>query len=265
MIHRHRTLCQRKNRIFTFLDKLAFKRGIPAWQRCEAFFKLAAQGHGDHVPPAHLRAQLEECFTPLPSWYAPFEGQLVKEGEYPVFALTQRPMAMYHSWGSQNAWLRQIHGYNPLFISHELAEKHDLAEGDWAEVTSHHGTITVPVVVMQGVNKDTVWTWNAIGKKKGAWRLSDDAPESNKGFLLNHLIHELLPPKGDGLRWSNSDPITGQAAWYDLKVKIAKASPPANLASLPQFESPAELPNMPKTQDTVRYGLKWTNAARDKS
>ena len=24
--------------------------------------------------------------------------------------VTQRPMAMYHSWGSQNAWLRQIHG-----------------------------------------------------------------------------------------------------------------------------------------------------------
>jgi hypothetical protein len=83
--------------------------------------------------------------------------------------------------------------------------------------------------------------------------------------LLNHLIHELLPPKGDGLRWSNSDPITGQAAWYDLKVAIAKASPPANLASLPQFERPADLPNMPEKEQTVRYGLKWTNAARDKS
>ena len=72
--------------------------------------------------------------------------------------------------GITNAWLRQIHGYNPLFISTELAEKHGLADNDWAQVTSHHGTITVPVVVMQGVNKDTVWTWNAIGKKKGAWR-----------------------------------------------------------------------------------------------
>ncbi len=26
--------------------------------------------------------------------------------------------------------------------------------------------------------------------------------EATKGFLLNHLIHELLPEKGDGLRWS---------------------------------------------------------------
>ena len=98
-----------------------------------------------------------------------------------------------------------------------------------------------------------------LAKKKGAWRLSDDAPESNKGFLLNHLIHELLPPKGDGLRWSNSDPITGQAAWYDLKVRIEKAEPPANLASLPQFDSPETLPNMPSVPDTVRYGGQWTS------
>ena len=37
-------------------------------------------------------------------------------------------------------------------------------------------------------NPDTVWTWNAIGKRSGAWGLSPDAPEAKKGFLLNHLI-----------------------------------------------------------------------------
>ena len=78
---------------------------------------------------------------------------------------------------------------------------------------------------MAALNDNTVWTWNAIGKRKGAWALDKDAPEATKGFLLNHLIHELLPPKGDGLRWSNSDPITGQAAWFDLKVRIEKAPP----------------------------------------
>ncbi len=46
---------------------------------------------------------------------------------------------------------------------------------------------------MEGVNKDTVWTWNAIGKRAGAWTLDADAPEARKGFLLNHLISELLP------------------------------------------------------------------------
>ncbi|MEO1723284.1 MAG: hypothetical protein AAFR84_12850, partial [Pseudomonadota bacterium] len=51
------------------------------------------------------------------------------------------------------------------------------------------------------------------------------APEATKGFLLNPLINELLPPRGDGLRWSNSDPVTGQAAWFDLRVRIEKAAP----------------------------------------
>ena len=60
-------------------------------------------------------------------------------------------------------------------------------------------------------------------KKKGAWNLSPQAPESNKGFLLNHLISDVLPNEGNrNSQLSNSDPITGQAAWYDLKVKIYK-------------------------------------------
>jgi hypothetical protein len=86
---------------------------------------------------------------------------------------------------------------------------------------------------MEALNAKTVWTWNAIGKRKGAWALDEDAPETTKGFLLNHLIHELLPPKGDGMRWSNSDPITGQAAWYDLRVNIRRADAPADLQSQP--------------------------------
>jgi hypothetical protein len=94
---------------------------------------------------------------------------------------------------------------------------------------------------MAALNENTVWTWNAIGKRKGAWALDEKAPEATKGFLLNHLIHELQPPKGDGLRWSNSDPVTGQAAWFDLRVKIEKAEPQSE--SSPGFEpitSPVE-------------------------
>ena len=186
-------------------------------------FRLAAQGHGQHQPPEHLRAQLDSVMDPLPIWYEPFEETLVDKNEYPIHALTQRPMAMYHSWGTQNAWLRQIHGTNPMYVSGEIWAEHGFAEGDWAWVTSTHGKIKVPVVRMDALNGKTIWTWNAIGKRKGAWALDEKAPEANKGFLLNHLIHELLPPKGDGMRWANSDPITGQAAWFDLRVKIERA------------------------------------------
>jgi hypothetical protein len=78
---------------------------------------------------------------------------------------------------------------------------------------------------MAALNENTVWTWNAIGKRKGAWALDAGAPEATEGFLLNHLISELLPPKGDGMRYSNSDPVTGQAAWFDLRVRIERVGP----------------------------------------
>jgi anaerobic selenocysteine-containing dehydrogenase len=184
-------------------------------------FQLAAEGHGNRQPPAHLRAQIKSRMDPLPIWYEP--DQTGTE-EFTINALTQRPMAMYHSWGSQNAWLRQIHGRNPLYLPTKIMQDHGFRDGDWARVTSPHGAIRVPVAHMAALNENTVWTWNAIGKRKGAWALGEGAPEATKGFLLNHLIHELLPPKGDGLRWANSDPITGQAAWFDLKVKIEKVA-----------------------------------------
>ncbi|MCK8484361.1 molybdopterin oxidoreductase family protein [Aliiroseovarius sp. S2029] len=188
-------------------------------------FQLAAEGHGDIQPPDHLRARIAETMDPLPIWYPPFEDQSVDPDEYPIHALTQRPMHMYHSWGTQNAWLRQITGKNALYLPTEIWEQYGFAEGDFATVTSAHGSITVPVAHHAALNPKTVWTWNAIGKRKGAWALDKDAPEATEGFLLNHLIHELQPPKGDGLRWANSDPVTGQAAWFDLRVKIEKTEP----------------------------------------
>ncbi|MDI3336093.1 molybdopterin oxidoreductase family protein [Defluviimonas aestuarii] len=203
-------------------------------------FRLAAEGHGERQPPEHLRERVRTTMDPLPIWYEPFGDSA--GADYPVHALTQRPMAMYHSWGSQNAWLRQIHGHNPLYVPTKIWEANGFQDGDWARVTSPSGEITVPVAHMAALNENTIWTWNAIGKRKGAWALDPDAPEATKGFLLNHLIHELLPEKGDGMRWSNSDPITGQAAWFDLRVRIEKAGPPEE--SQPAFPSiPSPVPS----------------------
>jgi hypothetical protein len=97
---------------------------------------------------------------------------------------------------------------------------------------------------MDGVNPDTVWTWNAIGKRAGAWDLDPASPEFRKGFLLNHLISELLPPDG-GYDYANADPITGQAAWYDLRVRIERAAP---------GEDHAALPALPLLENSVSLG-----------
>ena len=51
-------------------------------------FKLAAEGHGDVQPPEHMREQIKTCFTPLPSWYQPFEDKQTDDDEFPIYALT---------------------------------------------------------------------------------------------------------------------------------------------------------------------------------
>ena len=94
-------------------------------------FQRAAEGHGDRQPPEHLRDRIKETLDPLPIWYAPAEDSYIDLTEYPIHALTQRPMAMYHSWGTQNAWLRQIHGMNPLYVPSNLMQEHNLVDGEW--------------------------------------------------------------------------------------------------------------------------------------
>ena len=69
----------------------------------------------------------------------------------------------------------------------------------------------------------------------------------HQGFLLNHVISELLPPQKDGHRYANIDPVTGQAAWYDLKVRLRKCAAeeagetsPSFAALTPPLDKPAQ-------------------------
>jgi anaerobic selenocysteine-containing dehydrogenase len=226
-------------------------------------FRLAAQGHGEVQPPERHRARVSAYFDPLPIWYAPFEEAAVVGDAYPLHAITQRPMAMYHSWGSQNAWLRQIHTANRLFIHRETALRLGLADDDWVWIVSHHGRVKGQIRLMDGVSPDTVWTWNAIGKRRGAWGLAADAPEMTRGFLLNHVISELLPAQPDGYRYANSDPVTGQAAWYDLKVRLEKAAPDEAATTAPLLPPLGTLPGQQPTPAVLRYGARFRGRRED--
>jgi sulfite dehydrogenase (quinone) subunit SoeA len=215
-------------------------------------FRLAAQGHGAVQPPDSHRQRIAEYFDPLPFWYQPFEEARIDRATFPFHAVTQRPMQMYHSWHSQNAWLRQILGRNRLFVARRTGRALGLADDDWVWVASHNGRIRVQVKLMDGVNPDTVWTWNAIGKRAGAWNLDRASPEFRQGFLLNHLIAELLPADG-GPSFANADPVTGQAAWYDLRVRLDKAAPAEAGLSSPGFTVLPPLPAMPSPPAILRY------------
>jgi anaerobic selenocysteine-containing dehydrogenase len=209
-------------------------------------FRLAAQGKSEgRQPPEHLRERIDTYFDPLPFWYAPLEEAATDLASYPLNAITQRPMAMYHSWDSQNAWLRQIHSHNYLHVNPRTAQAAGIADGGWAWVESQWGQVRCMLRYSEAVEPGTVWTWNAIGKADGAWQLAPGADEARKGFLLNHLISEELPMRGTASgRISNSDPITGQAGWYDVRVRIRPAEPDEPHETFPQIASMPAVPGV---------------------
>ena len=205
-------------------------------------FRLAATGKRPGAqPPEHLKARIYKYFDPLPFWYPPLEDEATDLTKFTLNAITQRPMAMYHSWDSQNAWLRQIHSHNYLYVNTATALQHGIADGAWMWIESQWGKVKCMARHSEAVDPGTVWTWNAIGKAESAWSLSDNADESKKGFLLNHLIAEELTL--GGFTVSNSDPITGQAGWYDVRVRLAPAVDDESQETWPQVKA-YEVPGM---------------------
>jgi sulfite dehydrogenase (quinone) subunit SoeA len=225
-------------------------------------FRLAAQGKSaGRQPPDELRERIETYFDPLPFWYPPLEEGATDLAAYPLNAITQRPMAMYHSWDSQNAWLRQIHSHNYLHVNPATAQAAGIADGGWCWVESQWGRVRCMLRYSEAVEPGTVWTWNAIGKADGAWQLAPGADEARKGFLLNHLISEELPFAGanGATTISNSDPVTGQAGWYDVRVRLRPAEPEEAAESSPQF---ASMPGSPGALGKKRGVLAYFAGSR---
>ncbi|MBF0264317.1 MAG: molybdopterin oxidoreductase family protein [Gammaproteobacteria bacterium] len=238
----------RKHRLTRFAEPIT----IHVYSEVLQKFKLAAMGKRQgKQPPEHLRERVKTFFDPLPLYYVPLESQLTDTQKYPLNAVTQRPMAMYHSWDSQNAWLRQIHAHNYLYVNPKTANASGISDDDWIWIESMHGKVRCQCRYSEAVEPGTVWTWNAIGKGSGAWGLSPKANESQRGFLLNHIISEELPPNHEHKHLSNSDPVTGQAAWYDVRVKIYKADDQHNQKTWPQFKTHKQIPG------TVKDKPKW--------
>jgi len=127
-----------------------------------------------------------------------------------------------------------------------------VVDDDWVWIGNRNGRVKGQVKLISGVNKNTVWTWNAIGKRKGAWGLKHDSDEFTKGFLLNHIISDVLASGFKDKKYANADPVTGQAAWYDLRVSLTKCEQIDCGYTEPMF---AAFNNAPVCDDkTLRYG-----------
>ena len=154
-----------------------------AWRRAAAGTAARAR-----AKPTSIRCR---------SGIAPFEEAAIETRDFPLHALTQRPMAMYHSWGSQNAWLRQIHGaqsplHQPRRRPAARPRRRRLGLGRSAITAGSRCQVKADGRRQPGHRLDLERHRQARAAP-GTW--TRRRAEARKGFLLNHLISELLPPK----------------------------------------------------------------------
>ena len=143
-------------------------------------FRLAAQGHGRRASRREATASASRptsircrSGTSRSSTTRPVATPI------PLNAVTQRPMFMYHAWGSQNAWLRQIADAQLPLPASRHRRRHGIADEDWIDVSSHHGTITVQAQVRRATCSPTpCGAGTRSASASGAWRLAKDAPEA---------------------------------------------------------------------------------------
>ena len=195
-------------------------------------FRLAATtGHGAVQPPEDAsRPHPPLISIRCPFWYPPLEEDTVANRRIP--AARDHPAAHgdVSFLGIAECLAAPDHG-SQLALSGARARRRPGARGRRLGVghqpaRTHQGAsetdgrASIPIRCGHG-------TPSASGQAPGISPL--DARKRKQGFLLNHIISELLPERDGGYRYSNSDPITGQAAWYDLRC--ASRKPPTGSRS----------------------------------
>ena len=90
------------------------------WSEPLQKFRLAGQGVYDGPRPTdpRRRERLADVLRSAAVLARAARDARQTDGDaFPLHAITQRPMVMYHSWDSQNAWLRQIIAENALYMN----------------------------------------------------------------------------------------------------------------------------------------------------
>ena len=90
----------------------------------------------------------------------------------------------------------------------------------------------------------------------GSLHVEAGGDKSNPGFASIRNFKTMKPDAASATqRVSNSDPLTGQAGWYDVRVRIYKATDAeaAEATSMPQFAAQPKVPGTSKVKKVLAY------------
>ena len=168
-------------------------------------------------------------------------------------------MAMYHSWDSQNAWLRQIHGENHLFVNPVTAAAQQIDDGAWIYVESPWGKVRCRARYSEAVGRHRM---DLERDRQGGRRVEPGAAGGRVAARLPVEPRDHRRAAGCGARRCADVELRsdhGQAGWYDVQVRIYPAEADA-ATTLPQFAPMPALPGTPRVLQRVQAYFAGTGA-----
>ena len=152
-------------------------------------------------PPDRERKRIETYFDPLPIWYPPLEEASI---DCTVIIrctrITQRPMAHVPFVGlTERLASSDLSAKNSLFVHRKpLAEVSTLSTTIGSGSRAVNGRVKGQSGWSMGGEPHTVWTWNAIGKRRGHGSLKTTPPRAYAG--LSPQSRDLRPAAADDQR-----------------------------------------------------------------
>lgn len=186
-------------------------------------------------------------YSPPPAWNSEITPDGINLSEYPLTFFVRRHDRTYHSWSFNVPWLMATVPYTPVMLSSAdpYVQSMGIKSGDFVQFEAVNEpwsgglrtTITAIAFLDNATRPGAAWVIVSAQALPGFRGMTPDSPQV-KYSVLHNWANILYMPASRGGKLSPQtdktypimylDPITGQTAWHDSRIKIVGVASGAN-------------------------------------
>jgi Anaerobic dehydrogenases, typically selenocysteine-containing len=178
-------------------------------------------------------------YYPPPTWKSDITPDGVDPSKYPLTMVVRRHDRTYQSWSFNVPWLVATIPYTPVMLSSAdpYVQSMGIKSGDFVQFEAVNEpwpgglrtTLTAIAFLDNATRPGVAWVVVSAEGLAGFRGMSPDAPYVKYSTMQNWANILYMPPsrggtldpvKDSAFPIFNLDPITGQTAWHDTRIKI---------------------------------------------
>ena len=178
-------------------------------------------------------------YYPPPTWQSEITSDGIDLSEYPLTFFVRRHDRTYHSWSFNVPWLTAIMPYTPVMLSKEdpYVKSMGIESGDFVtfEAINEPWTgglrtqLTAIAFLDEATRPGSAWVVVSAQALPGFRGQTESSPQvkysilnnwANIAYMPQSRGGKLTPENDKAFPIMNLDPITGQTAWHDSRIKI---------------------------------------------